>query len=75
MNENFSASEINSCICLASKRQSGLIKLSEYLNKCSSLVIEEHGIFWLKTLLQIIEVLKLALSLNMAKKFPILFLF
>jgi hypothetical protein len=55
MNENIS--EINSCLCLASKRQNGLIKLSDYLNKCSIIsIIEEHTVFWLKTLLQIIEV-------------------
>ena len=59
MNENWNVSEINSCLCLASKRQNGLIKLSDYLNKCSILSIEEHAVFWLKTLLQIIEVTNL----------------
>ena len=58
MNENLNASEINSCLSLAPKRQNGLIKLSEYLNKCSILMVEENAVFWIKTLLQIIEVQK-----------------
>lgn len=56
------ASDINSCLCLASKRLNGLIQLSEYLNKCTNHTIEEYGLFWLKTLLQIIEVLSLIIK-------------